>query len=216
MISSILIVEDIPETILWLENLVNQVFSNATVHKAENMTSALRLCSSEVFDLALIDLSLPDGDGFAVFRKLSAKQPDTVKVAATVMGSDSAIVSALSAGAQGYILKSDPEEMIKKHLSRILDGIPPLSPAVARRVMEHFRLTGPIVEPNDCLTKRETQVLAHIAKGLRVSDTALALNVAESTVSSHIKAVYQKLDISSRAEATTEATRMGLLNFNND
>lgn len=211
MIRSVLIVEDIPATMTWLQDVVTEVFPNAMVHKAENMASALRLCTQESFCLALVDLSLPDGDGFNVVRKLAAEQPDAVKVAATVMGSDSAIVSALSAGAEGYILKSDPVELIKKQLNQILDGIPPLSPAVARRVMEHFRFTGPVVDNTETLTARETQVLAQIARGLRVSDVSMALDVAESTVSSHIKAIYKKLDINSRAEATIAATRMGIM-----
>lgn len=211
MIASVLIVEDIPETLVWLEKLVSEVFEGTQIHKATSVRAALVLCSEVAFDLALIDLSLPDGDGFTVFRELGAKQPETVKIAATVMGSDTAIVSALAAGAQGYVLKSDPDDLLKKHLGNIHDGIPPLSPAVARRVMEHFRFTGPVVDHAGTLTKRETEVLTHIARGLRVSDTATALGMAASTVSTHIKSIYRKLDVSSRAEATTEATRMGLI-----
>lgn len=211
MITSVLIVEDIPETLNWLEQAVSEVFDGVIIHTATTVRTALKLCSEVQFDLALIDLSLPDGEGYAVFRELRSKQPDVIMIAATVMGSDSAIVSALSAGAQGYILKSDPEALLKKNLGNIHDGIPPLSPAVARRVLEHFRFTGPVLDSAGSLTKRETEVLAHIARGLRVSDTANALGMASSTVSSHIKSIYKKLDVSSRAEATTEATRMGLI-----
>jgi DNA-binding NarL/FixJ family response regulator len=211
MMKSALIVEDIPETLSWLEQLVSEIFCGITIHTATSVRGALKLCSEVQFDLALIDLSLPDGEGYAVFRQLGAKQPEVIKIAATVMGSDSAIVSALSAGAQGYILKSDPDALLKKNLGNIRDGIPPLSPAVARRVMEHFRFTGPVLDSAGILTKRETEVLAHIARGLRVSDTASALGIEASTASSHIKAIYRKLGVSSRAEATTEATRMGLI-----
>lgn len=210
MIKSVLIVEDILETLSWLEQVVSEVFDGCTIHTATSVRSALKLCSDVQFDLALIDLSLPDGEGYTVFRDLGDKQPHVIKIAATVMGSDSAIVSALSAGAQGYILKSDPEALLKKNLGNIHDGIPPLSPAVARRVMEHFRFTGPVLDNAGTLTKRETEVLECIARGLRVSDTATSLSMAASTVSSHIKAIYRKLDVSSRAEATTEAARMGL------
>ncbi|KAJ01995.1 response regulator transcription factor [Sulfitobacter mediterraneus] len=208
---SVLIVEDIPETLEFLEKVVRDVFDSVTIHTAMSVSAAHKLVKDVEFDLALIDLSLPDGEGYSVFRELSSKQPGAIMVAATVMGSDGAIVSALSAGAQGYILKSDPVALLKQSLNNIRDGMPPLSPAVARRVMEHFRFTGPVTDSAGTLTKRETEVLSYIAKGLRVSDTANALEIAPSTVSSHIKAIYEKLGVNSRAEATTEATRMGLL-----
>jgi len=211
MIGSILIVEDVTQTRVWLRELVREVFDGAHVYEAGTVKEGLALCAEHPIDLGLIDLGLPDGDGFTVLRAIATQHPDAIPVVATVMGSDSAIVSALSAGAQGYILKSDPEDIIRHHLQMVVDGLPPLSPAIARRVMQHFKLTGPNQEVEDALSDREVDVLIHIAKGLRVSDTASALGVAPSTVSTHIKAIYRKLNISTRAEASLEATRMGLL-----
>ncbi len=74
-----------------------------------------------------------------------------------------------------------------------------------------MRATGPIAEDEGALTPREAEVLGLIARGLRVADVALALDLAASTVASHIKAIYRKLNISSRAEATYQAARMGLI-----
>eukprot|EP00873_Tetraselmis_striata_P008739 jgi/Tetstr1/429003/TSEL_018978.t1 len=139
-------------------------------------------------------------------------QRNVLPIVTTVMGSDSAIVAALSAGAEGYILKNDPPGLIEQHLQMIGEGIPPLSPAVARRVMDQFRATGPNTEDTAALTSRESEVLSLIARGLRVADVAQTLDLAPSTVASHIKAIYRKLNISSRAEATYQAARMGLMN----
>ena len=76
--------------------------------------------------------------------------------------------------------------------------------------MEHFRLTGPAAEADGALTARETAVLGLIGRGLRNVDVAESLGLSENTVATHIKAIYRKLGISSRAEASWHATRMGL------
>ncbi|MAK63133.1 MAG: hypothetical protein CMF75_00070 [Maricaulis sp.] len=88
--------------------------------------------------------------------------------------------------------------------------MPALSPSIARRIMEHFRFTGPAADPEEDLTNREKEVLGLIGRGHRNIDVAQALDLAESTVASHIKSIYRKLGISSRAEASWHATRMGL------
>ncbi len=108
-------------------------------------------------------------------------------------------------------MKSDPPDLIASQLRNIQGGTLPLSPAIARRVMDHFRTTGPNVEDAANLTPREAEVLSLVGRGLRVSDVAAALDLAPSTVSSHVKAIYRKLNISSRAEAAYQAARMGLL-----
>lgn len=80
--------------------------------------------------------------------------------------------------------------------------------------MEHFRLTGPAADARDDLTVREREVLMLISRGLRNADVAEQLGIAENTVAHHIKAIYRKLGISSRAEAAWHATRMGLAQGN--
>jgi DNA-binding NarL/FixJ family response regulator len=211
MIRRILIVEDVQQARSFLAAILKDLFADATLTEAADMRSALNLCARKQFDLALVDLQLPDGDGYAVLRKLSETQDNITSIVTTAMGSDSAIVAALSAGADGYLLKSDPPDLIASQLRNIQGGTLPLSPAIARRVMDHFRTTGPNVEDAANLTPREAEVLSLVGRGLRVSDVAAALDLAPSTVSSHVKAIYRKLNISSRAEAAYQAARMGLL-----
>jgi DNA-binding NarL/FixJ family response regulator len=211
MIRRILIVEDVQQARSFLAAILKDLFADATLTEAADMRSALNFCARKQFDLALVDLQLPDGDGYAVLRKLSETQDNITSIVTTAMGSDSAIVAALSAGADGYLLKSDPPDLIASQLRNIQGGTLPLSPAIARRVMDHFRTTGPNVEDAANLTPREAEVLSLVGRGLRVSDVAAALDRAPSTVSSHVKAIYRKLNISSRAEAAYQAARMGLL-----
>jgi DNA-binding NarL/FixJ family response regulator len=211
IVRRVLIVEDHAETLAWLGEVVRSAFAGCEVEEAASVREGLARCEAGRHDLAVVDLRLPDGSGLEVLRKLAAEAGETIRVVATVMGDDAHIVTALSAGAQGYLLKDQPRELLTKQLAQLAEGMPALSPSVARRIMEHFRLTGPCEEPDANLSPREREVLGLIARGLRSSDAARVLGLAESTVTSHVKSIYRKLGINSRAEAALLATRMGLL-----
>lgn len=205
----VLIVEDVAETRRWLAELVAKAYPQARIRMAESLRAAASLEPLPV-DLALIDLCLPDGSGLDVLRQLRDADPGAIKVVTTVMGDDASIVAALSAGADGYLLKETDPAVLLRQLVQLSLGIPALSPAVARRIMEHFRLTGP-ADTNDAgLTERESQVLSLIARGLRNAEVAAAMGIADSTVAGHIKVIYRKLGIGSRAEAAWHASRLGL------
>ncbi|MFC7047946.1 response regulator [Emcibacter nanhaiensis] len=210
----ILIVEDISETRNWLTEISRKTFPDAEISEAPSMRQGIAQAGQGNINLALIDLGLPDGSGLEILRALKSVSPETLCVITTVMGDDAHIVAALSAGAQGYLLKEQPADMISQQLSQLAQGIPALSPSIARRIMEHFKLTGPAIMAEDKLTAREQDVLALIARGLRNSEVAINLGLADSTVASHIKAIYRKLGISSRAEASWHATQLGLLSKN--
>lgn len=204
-----LIVEDVSETRRWLAEIIVSAFPECRICEAACVRTGLAAADRD-FDLALIDLGLPDGSGLEVLRHLRRVSPRTLCVITTVVGDDAHIISALSAGAQGYLLKEQPAELLSRQLAQLAEGVPALSPSIARRIMEHFKMTGPVANDDAGLSDREKQTLALIARGFRNSDAAKHLGIAESTVASHIKAIYRKLDISSRAEASWHATRLGL------
>jgi len=204
-----LIVEDVAETRRWLAGIITSAFPQCRIHEAVCVRSAMAAADHR-FDLALIDLGLPDGSGLDVLRHLRHQSPSTLCVITTVVGDDSHIIAALSAGAQGYLLKEQPAERLSVQLAQLAEGVPALSPSIARRIMAHFQMTGPAAADDAGLSEREKQTLALIARGFRNSDAAKHLGIAESTVASHIKSIYRKLDISSRAEASWHATRLGL------
>ena len=205
----ILIVEDIVETLRWLVEIVRSAYPAATICTANSVRTALSKLDGQI-DLALIDLGLPDGSGLEILRGLNKASPSAIKVITTVMGDDASIVSSLSAGADGYLLKETEAAVLSRQLTQLSMGLPAISPSVARRIMEHFRLTGPVASLDGRLTERETEVLTLISKGLRNAEVASALNIAETTVAGYIKIVYRKLGISSRAEAAWHANRLGL------
>lgn len=205
----VLIVEDIAETRRWLEEIVAGVFPAAEIDTADTLRRARGLLERG-HDLALIDLGLPDGSGLDLLWQIRDAETPTICVVTTVMGDDASVVGALSAGAQGYLLKENPAHLLAHQLRQIHMGLPALSPSIARRIMDHFSLTGPSAAAPHDLTGRETEVLALIARGLRNTEVGRELGLANSTVASYIKSVYRKLGISSRAEASWHATRMGL------
>lgn len=209
-VETLLIVEDVPEALAWLADLVQKAFPGVMVGKARTVREATSRMEEGPWDMALVDLGLPDGSGLDIIRRLKAVSPDTICIVSTVLGDDAHIVAALSAGAQGYILKGQPETVVHRQLLQLRHGIPALSPAIARRIMEHFQRTGPVDGEIQALTTRETDVLTMVSKGFRNAEVAQALGLAESTIATHVKSIYRKLGISSRAEAALHAARMGL------
>jgi DNA-binding NarL/FixJ family response regulator len=207
---NVLVVEDVAETRQWLADIVFAAFPDCRIHEAASVAHGLAATVAQSFDLALIDLGLPDGSGLDVLRNLRQQNPATICVITTVVGDDAHIIAALSAGAHGYLLKEQSAELLSRQLTQLAEGVPALSPSIARRIMQHFQMTGPASDCDGDLSEREKQTLALIARGFRNSDAAEHLGIAESTVASHIKAIYRKLGISTRAEASWHATRLGL------
>jgi DNA-binding NarL/FixJ family response regulator len=205
-----LIVEDIAETARWLTGIIGEAFPGYTIKEVRNLREAQQCIADEDFDLALIDIGLPDGSGLDLVRALRSRDAQAMIVVATVMGDDGSIVTAISAGANGYLLKDSPAELFIAQLRQLHSGNPALSPSVARRIMSHFASTAYVAGAEADLTPRETEVLSLIARGLRNAEVAAALGLTPHTVSGYVKSVYAKLGISSRAEAAQRAIRMGL------
>lgn len=205
----VLIVEDVPEALAWMTRVVLSAFPGCHVDEARSVREVERRGQGN-WDVALVDLGLPDGSGLDVVRLLMTLSPDMTCIVSTVLGDDAHIVAALSAGAQGYILKGQPEPVVRRQLVQLQHGVPALSPTIARRIMEHFQRTGPVDNDAEALSAREIDVLVLLSKGLRNAEAAQALGLAESTIATHVKSIYRKLGISSRAEAALHARRMGL------
>lgn len=144
-----------------------------------------------------------------MLRALKAKNPETRCCVATILGNDASVAAALAAGADGCLLTDQTSALPVRQIRQMLDGVPALSPAISRRILSHFRNTGPVAEKAG-LTPREREVLGHIGKGLRNHEVASLLGIGTNTVAAHMKAVYAKLGISSRAEAAWHATRLAL------
>ena len=211
---TILLLEDLPEIRAWLRKLVLQVFPDSQISESARVADALSLVTAVKFDLALVDLGLPDGSGVDVVTKLRDLQPDAQSVVVTIHDDDEHLFPALQAGAFGYILKEQARELITEQLQRISQGEPPLSPSIARRVMAYFaNKAKPQPNPqliNVSLTDRESEVLLRVAKGYTLPEIGVQLGLSRHTIADYVKQIYRKLNVSSRAEAALEAQRLGL------
>jgi DNA-binding NarL/FixJ family response regulator len=215
--NKILLLEDLPEIRSWLKALALQVFPQAQVFEAARIHDALALVGAERFDVALIDLGLPDGSGVDVVAALREQQPEAQSVVVTIHDDDDHLFPALQAGAFGYLLKEQPREHFVEQLQRISQGEPPLSPSIARRVIAYFaKQSKPQAQaqpqdlPHVSLTDRENEVLLWVAKGFTLPEIGVQLNLSRHTIADYVKQIYRKLNVSSRAEAALEAQRLGL------
>ena len=159
--------------------------------------------------LALVDLGLPDGSGIEVIEFIKKVQPETTCIVTSIFDDDKHVFPALKAGASGYLLKDQPIEHIVQALQGIAAGRPPLSPAIARRMMAFFQKSATTDYPP--LTQRENDVLQMIGKGFTQAECARLLGISPNTVTGYVKEIYRKLNISSRAEAALIAKELGLV-----
>lgn len=182
---------------------------------AQTVAQAKALAQTHAAQVYLVDLGLPDADGREFIRWVSENQPGASTMVVTVFGDDEHIVSSFAAGAVGYLLKDAPADEITQHIAELVGGGSPISPSVARRMLQHFRpQQAALAEPvpaGQALSPREHEVLCLIEKGLTYEEIAQALGITWHTVTSYLRRVYRKLEVNSRGEAVFEARQRGML-----
>lgn len=208
----ILVVEDVAASRDWMIQRLRTAYGDVVVHEAASLARARQLLQAlPTLDLVLLDLGLPDGRGSSLIGEILHGHGSAQVIITTIYDDDEHLFSALRAGASGYLLKDQPAEAFEAALLALRDGVPALSPSVARRLISHFSLPAPDCGDADCLTGRERDVLVLIARGLSVSEAAESLRISAHTVRGYVKEIYRKLGINSRAEASLKAGRMGLI-----
>lgn len=164
-------------------------------------------------DVALVDLGLPGISGAETIRRMRSKVPELPVLVLTVFETPDAIVEAIEAGAAGYLLKGTPLAEVAEGLRQVESGLAPISPAVARHLLDRVRArerpkgNAPAVN----LTPRERDVLGLLVGGHAYASVAKALGIRPGTVHTHVKSVYRKLEVASKAEAVAVAIRQGLV-----
>lgn len=204
----VMIVEDDP---IILDRLSNVVQNNErlTLHaNVSTVAGAKKVLSGTPPDVLLVDLDLPDGNGLELIKLVHKKNYDTAIMVISIFGDEWHIIKAIAAGASGYLLKDDESIQIETAIIDLAGGGAPISPSIARHLMKHFRPEEQLLEK---LTKREQQVLQKVAKGYTTQEIAQMESLSYHTVATHVKNIYRKLSVNSRAEAVFEALKMNLI-----
>lgn len=164
-------------------------------------------------DVMLVDLGLPDMAGTALIRSLRSRWPDCDILVITMFGDDDSILESIEAGATGYLLKDESLDQLGDAIAEIDAGGAPMSPVIARKVLDRVRFpSSPEAAREGAespLSRREAEILDLMARGYTYAEVARLLSLAVSTVQSHIKRIYAKLEVRSRSEAVFEAQKMG-------
>lgn len=154
-------------------------------------------------DVIIMDIRLPGMDGIAFTKQLVENVPDILVVMCTVQEDDELIFQALRAGAKGYLLKRSSVEDLVEAIRQVLAGGSPMSPAIARRVVNSFRPER--AKDLNALTEREQKVLDLMSTGMTAREIGERLFVSVNTVRPHIRHIYEKLHVQSRVQAARKA-----------
>jgi DNA-binding NarL/FixJ family response regulator len=176
-----------------------------------SMELALAGIEQKLPDVVVVDLGLPGMSGVEGIRRLRERYPKLAMIVLTVFEDDKRIFEAICAGAGGYLLKSAPLPTLLEGIREVVNGGAPMSPSIARRVMELFREFRPPESAGHSLTPHEIRVLRYMAEGHNAATAARELGVSANTVSFHLKNIYLKLQVHSKAEAVAKALRQGFL-----
>ncbi|WUJ75756.1 response regulator transcription factor [Kribbella soli] len=179
------------------------------VAAASDGQEAVQLVAEHDPDVLLVDLRMPTMDGVEATRQVRADHPRTEVVVLTTYSDDDSVLSALRAGARGFLTKDADAESIGRALEAAANGQSILDAEVQRRLIEGTSTRPP--EPTDTgLTPREIEVLRLIAEGLSNTEIARQLVVSEATVKTHINHLFAKANLRDRAQAVAYAYRLGL------
>jgi len=209
---SLILVEDQPATLKWLQQIILQAFPEAEQVTASTIAEATARMSQKTFDMGIIDMGLPDGSGLDLIPLIRRSNPDALVIVATIYDDDQHLLAALRQGANGYLLKDDPPEELLGYLQSVVAGRPAVSSRSLNQMLDHLNEEG-LRDAEVSLTQREEEVLRVIAKGYNVAETAELFDLSVNTVKGYLKTIYAKLGVSSRAEATAEAIKRHLIHL---
>jgi DNA-binding NarL/FixJ family response regulator len=210
---SILLVEDDPPTNWRLKDALEK--AGFDVAAAMTLAEARASLDTRKPRVLLTDLQLPDGHGIELIRETRARLPDTEIMVISILGDEESVISAITVGATGYILKDAFPTDIAATVRELVAGHSPISASIARFIVRRTQSApepppGPELNTTK-LTPREIDILWGIAKGFSYAEIAGHLRMSRQTVPGHIKSIYRKLEVHTRGEAVFEAVQQGLI-----
>lgn len=185
------------------------------VGEADNGEEAVRLVAELVPDVVLMDVSMPEMDGVEATRIIRATDTPTQVIMLTMHADTDVLADAIRAGASGYLVKDCSTDEVADAVRMAAQGETALSPQLAATMLDEVRrLEAPNHADEDRLiTKREEEVLQHIADGYSTPEVAERLFISQKTVKNHLASIYQKLDARDRTQAVLQAVRMGIVHL---
>lgn len=215
----VLVVEDEPLFRLRLGEVLQQLgYAADALLFAASLAEARRVLATQPVALALVDLLLPDGNGCELIRSLRMQDPGLGILVVTAWSSEDDILGALRSGATGYVLKERDDFEVMLSIRSVLRGGAPIDPFIARRILQLLPGGEPApatvatsVAPaaGEALSDREREILKLVANGLSNREIAEHLFLSYYTVETHVKRIYRKLAVNSRAMAVRTAIARG-------
>ncbi len=195
-----------------LTDLVNNTINFKCTGSYPDAHNVLRKIHQSNPDVILMDIEMPGTDGISAVTQIKEHYPAKLILMQTVIEDNDKIFDAICAGASGYLLKNTPPARLIEAMNEARAGGSPMSPIVARKVIENFSTLRQINRKDKIdLSERETELLQHLVKGNSYKMIADACFISIDTVKFHIKNIYEKLHVNSKAEAVAKAFKSGLV-----
>jgi DNA-binding NarL/FixJ family response regulator len=211
---NITLIEDDSRTRQRIALLLARCLPYANLTTFDNLASSLAFAKYHQQDYWLIDLGLPDGSGIDLIRAVRAQSAQAHILVISVFGDVDSVLTSIQAGANGYLLKDVIDKDLVDALAAIEQGGTPLSPMIASRLLEGMHVVAPkraTLTSNLSLTEKQIELLNLLSRGYMYAEAARLMGVSISTVQTHVRRIYERLAVGSRAEAVFEAKAMGLL-----
>lgn len=195
------VVEDDPVVQEILAEEIKNTLGVQSIHVFTNGQVAFTELAKDPVEVALFDINLPGMNGIECIQKLKLLHPRMQIIVLTVYDNTDVIFDALKAGATGYLLKSTPVEKVVEAIREVLSGGSPISAQIARKVIKAFQTKSLTNEYFQELSRREREILEQLNHGYRYKEIAEKLFLSVDTVRTHVRNIYEKLQVNSRAEA---------------
>jgi DNA-binding NarL/FixJ family response regulator len=207
----ILIADDHPVVREGLIAMLSREADFNVVGEAKDGVEAVNKAKELSPDVVLMDLRMPEMDGVEAMRQIRLAMPDVKFIILTTYSDDDYIFSGIEAGARAYLLKDAPREDLFKAIRSVYRGESLFQPVVASKLLDRFSQLSRRAPSGEELSERELEVLCLMAKGAANKEISAELNIAQSTVKTHITNIFQKLGVNDRTEAVTQALKKGII-----
>ncbi len=215
----IAIVEDMPDTLARFKHLIEgQPDELQLAYESSTGIAMQTWLQNNAPDVLLVDLGLPDISGLEVIRSCRLLSPITDVMVITLFGDETHMMQAFEAGATGYLLKDGGENELAAHIKNLHSGGSPMSPSIARQLLKRLNVDAvnnaastAVLPATGLMTHRERELLLHLSQGFSYQELAQLNAISISTVNTHIKNIYRKLEVHSKTEAIFEARQLGIL-----